>query len=139
MNWATDIVVSERKRVPKEDAFVFCGRGGMLDRLRRWLWKRWSKQAIEEVVSYKHVRVNDDSFRKLICDAMNKGHMYPKDIERIIVGPEQIGYAVEEMHQAFEFLCDVSVASPLERIHIYGIRIQMVPWFDGVLLLPREK
>jgi hypothetical protein len=138
VKFETEVLIRETEWIIRDDAYVFVGRGGYLDRLRRWLFLRWSKPYQEMVTASKVVRINDDSFRKIVCDAINKMRMYPKDVERIIVGPAQIGYALEELHHSFCFTCDVRW-NDLHISQIFGIQVQVVPWFDGVLLLPKDK
>lgn len=139
MQFETDVVVSDLRRIPSADAYEFRGRGGWLDRIRRWLWMRWAAPSGKIEYAYKRVHLSDEQFRSLIASAINKLGYRFRDIDRIIVGPSQLGYAVEEFHAAFSFVMPTADGDGHGQLHIYNIPIQMVPWFDGVLVVPKEK
>jgi hypothetical protein len=55
--------------------------------------------------------------------------------EAMVIGPRQVTLIA---HQAYEGgYLEISLDQPFVPDHLFGMRVLIVPWFDGVLLLPK--
>jgi hypothetical protein len=85
-----------------------------------------------KTVTIKH----DEIKRAILCSQDNIEMLYNKRCRSVLMGPRQIGQLAHECApMCFEFTVDLG--GPRGR-RIFDIPIEIVPWMDGVLLLPEQ-
>jgi len=107
---------------------------GLLQSVKRWLWERWSDPAVATPFILEVVEIEREYITTLVANALNKENLHPRDVERVILGPDQYCKFRADMAP----LCfDVEVGFNCEYA-IFAVSVQMVPWFDGVLVVPHR-
>jgi hypothetical protein len=111
---------------------------GLFMRFRRWLWNRWSEPT-DSVKVLHHVReITDERVARLVTRAMNKQRLHPREVELIIVGPSQLHALQDDAleQQPPDFSMPMIYDAQL---FIHTVRVRMIPWFDGILILTKER
>lgn len=109
---------------------------GWLRCIKRWLWQKWSKPYFPDRAAYRIVEIQHDEVIPLICEAINSlSCVNVWDIECVIVGPEQCRLAMGEIRSGgYGFSVEVGAD-----LHVYHVPVRVVPWFDGVLVVPKRR
>ena len=107
----------------------------LLDRVRRWLWTRWSEP--EEILTDKiEARtVSEASIQTAIRSSqINLEKIWAKKARHVILGPDQLGLVLDDATYGSVPLT-MSITKDREA-RLFGLAVHLVPWFDGCLLLP---
>jgi len=105
--------------------------------LSRWLWNKLSSPVTTTVA--KRVTLQEENILDLIRkDHRNLEGIWRNEIRHVIVGPEQL-FAIEDeswIKSSINFHpLNLELANNGQR-KVFGLHIHVVPWFDGILLLP---
>lgn len=115
----------------------------MLPRLKRWLWTRWSTAAIlmDEIASIKVIQIEEEKVGQLVSKAINELDLSLNEVESVIVGPKEARLAeYQHMIHCQEFNLPMSEGNPMQGIgSIAGLRVKIIPWFSGVLIVPKTR
>ena len=131
--------------------------GGWFKRFGKWLLDKLLKYKIMEhdteelrSVDFKNIEINFEEAMKCVIETMNQvnRHYEPRDIEMIIMGPEQ-------EQEVVRGVLEHAVSYPFPDCRYYtgemdgqgnvqrrmrtllGVELRIVPWFDGVLIVPK--
>lgn len=116
---------------------------------RKWYWfkvsliYRWCEPHEETITRVEPVRVSVDNIVEMITrqhDALHR--IINKGCRHVIVGPRQMFELQRD--------CTVGCVGPMNfgvplrigvdgKIEVLGMQVHLIPWFDGVLLLPELK
>ena len=131
---------------------------GRFKKFGKWLIGKLLKYKIMEhdteelkSVDFKNIEIDFDEAMKCVIETMNQvnRHYEPKDIEMIIMGAEQ----EREIMRGDYLMSAVSFAFPdcqyykaerdskgnmrRRKETLLGVELRIVPWFDGVLIVPK--
>lgn len=133
----TVMLMPDLRRFCIEDKREFKGRFG---KIGRWLWDKLSTPSSETIVEYNTVQVDE---QHLIEQIRKQKHairaIFNREIEFIVAGPDVVHCVYLEecrRHPPFEFRLQVPTSLDDER-RIVGILVRVVPWFDGLVLVPK--
>ena len=114
---------------------------GLFARIREWLWVRWSypEAMFGEDIVAKTITIDNENMGELVAEAINALELCLSDVECVIVGPRQAMEAdYQHMLKCREFGIELASGSNGPQ-GILGIRAKIVPWYDGVLVVPRTR
>ena len=114
---------------------------GIFARIKKWLWIRWSYPAeiFGEDVTVKVATIDSENMGRLVATAVNALKLDLNDIEYVIMGSKQAAVLdYQHMLKCQEFSIPMAPGGiGYGRNSIMGIRVRVVPWYDGVLVVPR--
>ena len=103
--------------------------------VRRW-WQRLSRECVRTRPCYRTVSIEHDRLVGLCREAIQQFRRIDDIPRHVVMGPKQYGMAMEDVLAS---PISVGVRIPLDIrgfSTIMGMTIHIVPWFDGILLLP---
>jgi len=109
-----------------------------LEKLALRLFVYFSDDDHDTFIHHKVVTVSEDKVTDAIVKALHEFHRVgSKEIRHVIMGPEQAFEAKQEAFVAnpWSFYLPIEIRDG-EGCTIKGLEIHVVPWFDGILLLP---
>jgi hypothetical protein len=127
----------QRYSIPKRAGYTFrpWKRLRFLEPLARWIWCRFGENHYEHVEGFRKITIDSDSIRELICESKHNLNLIAEDnCRHVIVGPEQFFELRDEFCKlSFDYKMPLVVN---REITVYGLKVHVIPWFEGVLLLP---
>ncbi len=108
--------------------------------LRSWLWHRWSQEQFVTKTDYVPHRVSYDHIcALLIKEKTTLRYLLGQKCKHIIIGPKQAYQLADDfLGLATSFSMPVTLLIDGET-KIFDMTVHIIPWFDGVLLLPDLK
>lgn len=115
---------------------------GPLNRLLEWAWEKVSKEYTFSKIEYKTVTINTGDIMRDVELAIlrHKQEFSSKPIKYILVGALQYQDLANKLTEVecFDIYSNPGVSCG-EPFTLNSATVHLVPWFDGVLLLPELK
>lgn len=97
----------------------------------------FSTDQVNKELTINKVSIDQDHVAKAICKSQElMSQIYNRRCRAVIVGPRQLRNFYQEM-PPYEFATQIRIGGN-HGINFYGVRIIVVPWFDGCLGLPHD-
>lgn len=113
-----------------------------LERHAKRLWERWSTPHMQSVQTVGFGEREFESIREAI--GQQRGaieRIWNGEVRHIVLGYDWFRRLVIEATEAWGlcgFHLDMDLANGRER-RVYGLQIHLIPWFEGMLILPDWK
>lgn len=137
MRYSTEVLICDSQVVSSDGRqWTPWKRWTWLEKIARKCWLMFSEKGKCRVPGYKRVVVEHDKILELCREAMNKFRRLQDIPRHIVMGPRQFGDAMLEFDgKMISFGVDWTLRD-IREIKVLGMTVHVVPWFDGILLLP---
>jgi hypothetical protein len=129
-----------RELVPVKDHFEFKP-SGRLQRLQRWAWRflHWRgalRQAFDETVSYTQHVINTDDVMRRLMEQRRGLFDYGQEPRELLIGAEDFAELMSQpqIHNYMDF-----GAEYVSGRRIMGLKVRVIPWMRGMLVMPKEE
>jgi hypothetical protein len=113
-----------------------------LDKALQWVWGKLSKPAAVGSTTFKTIAVEHERIiDAIVAQRRNIDMIYHQKARCVIMGSNQFYEAVSEAEKRSAFMHSFNVPIQLggiDGIKIVGLDVHVVPWFDGILVLPAD-